>query len=408
MKRTTFCSVAFLVVALFPGTASLAQDAKTRFKIDSHYHYRDEPDFIKKTVETYRKYNTMVCVLTPIKALEVVKGAVKTYPDVIIGYGSISLDDPGALDQIDKFHAAGFRGIGELSNPLKDYNDPAYFPIYQRMERYGMHVLFHTGVVARRNPEKPGTTGMAKMRPAFLDEVARRFPKITLQGAHLGNPWYDEAAEAARWNPNLYFDITGSSLIKKKDTPQFWAEILWWRPSLESMHSPSAGDHAFDKIIFGTDENPEGLLPNIERFDAFLKANKIPEDVQAKCWAGTIARILGIDLKARPARPGMARKIEESEREEKTGNLLLVPRKMSEAIELGLVRLKKGEKNRLAVHPDEEEGYLILKGKGLLLLGEAKQPVAAGMVAYIPRNTQHQIECTSDEPLEYVYFASWR
>jgi len=72
------------------------------------------------------------------------------------------------------------------------------------------------------------------------------------------------------------------------------------------------------------------------------------------------------------------------------------------------VRLKKGEKNRLAVHPDEEEGYLILKGKGLLLLGEAKQPVAAGMVAYIPRNTQHQIECTSDEPLEYVYFASWR
>ena len=408
MKRTTFCIVAFLVVALFPGTASLAQDAKTRFKIDSHYHYRDEPGFIKKTVETYRKYNTMVCVLTPIKALDVVKEAVKTYPDVIIGYGSISLDDPGALEQIDKFHAAGFRGIGELSNPLKDYNDPAYFPVYQRMERYGIHVLFHTGVVARRNPEKPGTTGMAKMRPAFLDEVARRFPKITLQGAHLGNPWYDEAAEAARWNPNLYFDITGSSLIKKKDTPQFWADILWWRPSLETMHSPSAGDHAFDKILFGTDENPEGLLPNIERFDAFLKANKIPEDVQAKCWSGTIARLLGIDLKARPARPGMARKIEESQREEKTGNLLLVPRKMSEAIELGLVRLKKGEKNRLAVHPDEEEGYLILKGKGLLLLGEAKQPVAAGMVAYIPRNTQHQIECTSDEPLEYVYFASWR
>ena len=112
MKRITNCVAALLALALLPATTTLAQDAKTRFKIDSHYHYRDEPDFIKKTVETYRKYNTMVCVLTPIKALEVVKGAVKTYPDVIIGYGSISLDDPGALEQIDKFHAAGFRGIG--------------------------------------------------------------------------------------------------------------------------------------------------------------------------------------------------------------------------------------------------------------------------------------------------------
>lgn len=108
------------------------------------------------------------------------------------------------------------------------------------------------------------------------------------------------------------------------------------------------------------------------------------------------------------ARPSMVRKIEESEREEKTGNLLLVPRKMTEKIELGLVRLKKGEKNRLASHPDEEEGYLLLKGSGVLLLGETKHPVAAGMVAYVPANTTHQIECTSDEPLEYVYFASWR
>jgi hypothetical protein len=44
----------------------------------------------------------------------------------------------------------------------------------------------------------------------------------------------------------------------------------------------------------------------------------------------------------------------------------------------------------------------------LLLLGETKQALAAGIVAYVPWNTKHQLECTSDELLECVYFASWR
>lgn len=297
MKRMSCCVALMMCVVLLLPLFGLGEDAKTRFKIDSHYHYRNEPDFIRKTVEVYGKYNTMVCVLTPMQAIEVVRDAMKKYPETIIGYGSIKLDDPNALEQIDKFHQVGFKGIGEMSNPARDYNDAVYFPIYERIQRYGMHALFHTGVVARRNPDVPGGTGMAKMRPAFLDEVARRFPKLTVQGAHLGNPWYDEAAEAARWNPNLFFDITGSSLLKKKNHPEFWSDILWWRPSLETMHSPSAGDHAFDKIIFGTDEGPEGLLPNIERFDAFLRANSVPEEVQAKCWAGTVSRILGIGPK---------------------------------------------------------------------------------------------------------------
>ena len=293
----TIISIICISVLMISWTISLAQDAKIRFKIDSHYHYRDNPDFIEKTVEIYRNYNTMVCILTPIGGIEIVKEAMKKYPDVIIGFGSIKLDDPDVLNQIDAFYKAGFKGIGEITRPLKDYNDSSYFPIYERIQLYGMHIMFHTGVIARRNPEIPQISGMSRMRPSFLDEIARRFPKLTIQGAHLGNPWYAEAAEAARWNPNLYFDITGSSLIKKKDHPEFWSEILWWRPSLETRHSPSAGEHAFEKIVFGTDESPEGLLPNIERFDTFLKANRVPEDIQEKCWCGTMCRILAIDCK---------------------------------------------------------------------------------------------------------------
>jgi quercetin dioxygenase-like cupin family protein len=89
------------------------------------------------------------------------------------------------------------------------------------------------------------------------------------------------------------------------------------------------------------------------------------------------------------------------------GNKLLLPRTATEKIEMGMVTLKKGEKNRLQSHPNEEEGYLFLEGAGTLLLGDAKHKVGAGSVIYVPRNTAHQVECTSDDALKYVYFACW-
>jgi len=143
MKKMSCCVALMMAVVLLLPIFGLGEDAKTRFKIDSHYHYRNEPDFIRKTVEVYGKYNTMVCVLTPMQAIEVVRDAMKKYPETIIGYGSIKLDDPNALEQIDKFHQAGFKGIGEMSNPARDYNDAAYFPIYERIQRYGMHAVSH-------------------------------------------------------------------------------------------------------------------------------------------------------------------------------------------------------------------------------------------------------------------------
>jgi len=48
-----------------------------------------------------------------------------------------------------------------------------------------------------------------------LDLIARHWPTLTVIGAHLGNPDYAEAGEVARWNFNLYFDLTGSSSSRK-------------------------------------------------------------------------------------------------------------------------------------------------------------------------------------------------
>src|SRR5215831_4989313 len=73
--------------------------AVKRFKIDAHYHFRDSPDFVKQTVDVHRKYNTMVVALTQYEAMEHTKEYVKQYPDVIIPFGGISLDDPEVLNK---------------------------------------------------------------------------------------------------------------------------------------------------------------------------------------------------------------------------------------------------------------------------------------------------------------------
>ena len=90
------------------------------------------------------------------------------------------------------------------------------------------------------------------MRPTTLDAIARRFPKLTIIGAHLGNPDYAWAAEVTRWNPNLYFDLSGSSLIKKQDDPTFWKSIFWWS-GIVSPHTPANAPNAFERLVFGSD-----------------------------------------------------------------------------------------------------------------------------------------------------------
>ncbi|HEV3485515.1 MAG TPA: amidohydrolase family protein, partial [Vicinamibacterales bacterium] len=118
------------------------------------------------------------------------------------------------------------------------------------------------------------------------------FPKLRIQGAHLGNPWYDEAAEVARWEKNLHFDITGSSLLKKANNLAFFKEVLWWEGP--TAHSSPDAVYAFEKLVFGTDEPPDALDNMLTRYEALLNACNVPEPSRRKIYGETMARILGI------------------------------------------------------------------------------------------------------------------
>ena len=163
----------------------------------------------------------------------------------------------------------------------------------ERAEKYKMIILFHTGIVNRTHPEIPEDASSDRMRVSTLDLIARRFPQLTVIGAHLGNPDYAWAGEIGRWNPNIYFDVSGSTLIKKQEDYTFFNSIFWWT-SVKSPHTPKTSASAFEKLVFGSDVF-EGDLGELDReldryHPCWTLATSRP--TQAKIFSGTLWNIL--------------------------------------------------------------------------------------------------------------------
>lgn len=269
----------------------LAASALPAQVVDAHQHFSNRANYFEDLERTYRAHNARACVNGFARDLKTIAAAARQYPETIIPFGRIRLDDASALADLDAFRAAGFKGI-KIHSPEKDYDDLAYFPIYERAQQHGFILLLHTGINSRGGPAaKPSRASMARMRPSFLSTVARAFPRLNIIGAHLGNPWYEEAAEAARWDPNLYFDVTGSTLIKKQGNLRIFREIFWWS-GLESPHTPKPAAHAFEKLVFGTDEDPLNLAENLTRYRRMLEACEVPAAAQQNILGGTMARLL--------------------------------------------------------------------------------------------------------------------
>jgi len=289
--RSCFLSLSLALIASL-GTLT-AQTAPPRL-IDAHLHHNGDPAFLEKLVAKLDSVDGLALLLTLPKDLDGVKGFIALHPNRLMGMGQIQLDDPLALELVDRFHAAGFRGLGEILGPLKNYDDRSYWPIYERAEKYRMILLFHTGILMRATPEIPSDVSVDRMRPTTLDAIARRFPKLTIIGAHLGNPDYAWAAEITRWNPNLYFDLSGSSLIKKQDDPTFWKSIFWWS-GVVSPHTPANAPNAFERLVFGSDVfngELEEFDRQLERYHKMLDACGVPKASQDMIFVGTMWKIL--------------------------------------------------------------------------------------------------------------------
>ncbi|MCD6231298.1 cupin domain-containing protein [Candidatus Aerophobetes bacterium] len=104
-----------------------------------------------------------------------------------------------------------------------------------------------------------------------------------------------------------------------------------------------------------------------------------------------------------------AKRFEDTKFEEHYGNEynMLLPKEMTESLELALVKVKKNSLTPKHTHEDEEQVYIILKGKGLMRINNEEQEVEGGMIVYIPRKAEHEIKNIGEDELTYIYVANW-
>jgi predicted TIM-barrel fold metal-dependent hydrolase len=262
--------------------------------IDAHHHLGAEPDYAARLAETAAGLGIEKVVLVGLPAWkwpwatnEHVRAALKVAPKTFIGFAYVEpAEEP--VEVVDRWFDAGFRGL-KLIRPRKPYDDPSYLPVYERAAALGMPVLFHTGMVTRTAEDKERDVHSLRMRPVGLDYIARQIPGVQLIGAHLGHPWWDEAGEACRLNPNVYVDLSGPCM--RVLSPTELRRVLWWGAEDAAPH---AGGAAWEHVVFGSDVPADRVHEVLARYRTAMEALEVPASHQAAVLGGTMRRILGM------------------------------------------------------------------------------------------------------------------
>lgn len=121
-------------------------------------------------------------------------------------FGSVHPHDPQALEELDFIHRSGLLGVKLHPAYQQCFAiDEAYFPLYEKMERLGLMVLFHAGI----DPVSPTNYAPAQ----DLATIAKTFPKLTIIAAHMGAVGDPESARLLCPYENIYFDTALAALF---------------------------------------------------------------------------------------------------------------------------------------------------------------------------------------------------
>lgn len=149
--------------------------------------------------------------------------------DRLISFGSVHPDAPNALEELDRIASLGLRGIKfhpEYQNFRVD--DEKMRPIYQKISRLGLPVVFHAGYDL-------GFAGPANCSPARLSRALR---------------WLDTTVVAAHWGALADWESVTSTLC---GLPLFF-DTSFGKGTIPLPAAKKIVErHGTDKILFGSD-----------------------------------------------------------------------------------------------------------------------------------------------------------
>ncbi len=186
--------------------------------------------------------------------------AIRQRSDRLIPFGSVYPLAPDALDELERLHGLGLRGV-KLHPEFQDFNvdDPRVRPLYRAIGRLKMIVVFHAGLDMAYMPP-------CRCAPKMLQRAMEDLDGAQVVAAHWGG--YMLGSEVLRDlepAPNLYLDTAYSysrvlipliralidahgpeHILFGSDTP--WSNIRDEARMIEALHLPAESTEA---ILYG-------------------------------------------------------------------------------------------------------------------------------------------------------------
>ncbi|MBO4632127.1 MAG: amidohydrolase, partial [Lentisphaeria bacterium] len=218
----------------------------------------------------------------------VVLNAAKQYPGILFPFAFVDLWDKDIQPEtIDRFAEQGFRGL-KCITPYYAYDDDLYMPVYERAERLGLPILFHTGSYRGNRHDVVNRRPMLKnMHPLTLDRIARSFPELKIVMAHMGTTFFRrEAAELVKLHKNIYADLAGCGSWMAIQPGELLSLL---GSSIVEVDVSFAG---FKKLILGSDAYvtvPRIMTEAQKYYEVLLERIGVPPEITAGIMGGTAA-----------------------------------------------------------------------------------------------------------------------
>jgi len=171
---------------------------------------------------------------------------VNQHPEKLIGFMSVDPTQAGAVEEFERcHHDLGLRGI-KMSPIYQGFHPHAaeVLPLYEKAQRHGLPILLHQAACYNR------VAPLEYAHPLLFDEIAIRFPELTLVFAHLGYPWKEETLHVVRKHPHVFADI--SFACSRPWT--FYNALAYY-----------AEWNVLDKLLFGSDFPAAGTSAGVMR-----------------------------------------------------------------------------------------------------------------------------------------------
>ena len=170
-----------------------------------------------------------------------VAGEVKKSQGKLIGFCTV---DPFGGKESVRFlqkyiEEDGFKGLKLHQNIQGFYpDDERLYPIYEKMQMYGLPVLYHTGGIGI----KPFLDKYSEL--IHIEEVACKFPEMPIILGHAGRGKYDDVALLLRKHANVYADVS-ANFAKLAGSEQIPMQDLICKVKIWVGNT--------DKLLFGSD-----------------------------------------------------------------------------------------------------------------------------------------------------------